>query len=128
MDGACKEKTTFICSYGTYQFEVMPFGLMILGATFQRMMDSIIANVRNVKCYVDDVVIHSATKEGQMVNLDTVMKLLLLCPLDDVDGAHGDAVKVEKIKSAKPSRIRKTCDHSSGSHPITIDSSKDSQR
>ncbi len=28
MDDACKEKTTFVCKYGTYQFEVMPFGLM----------------------------------------------------------------------------------------------------
>ncbi len=25
MDEACKEKTTFVCKYGTYQFEVMPF-------------------------------------------------------------------------------------------------------
>ena len=27
MDETCKEKTTFICIFGTYQFEVMPFGL-----------------------------------------------------------------------------------------------------
>ena len=25
MDDACKEKTTFICRYKTFQFEVMPF-------------------------------------------------------------------------------------------------------
>ena len=76
MDEACKEKTTFICRYGTYQFEVMPFGLMNSGATIQRMMDNILANVSNVKCYIDDVVIHSATEEEHMVHLETVMKLL----------------------------------------------------
>lgn len=37
----CKEKTTFVCRFGTYQFEVMPFGLMNAPSTSQRMMDQI---------------------------------------------------------------------------------------
>ena len=48
MEESCNEKTTIICRYGTFQFEVMPFGLMNSGATFQRMMDRILANVENV--------------------------------------------------------------------------------
>ena len=39
---ACKEKTAFICRYGTFQFAVMPFGLMNSQASFQRMMDRIL--------------------------------------------------------------------------------------
>ena len=35
----CREKTTFVCRYGTYQFIVMPFCLMNAPATFQRMME-----------------------------------------------------------------------------------------
>ncbi len=61
MKESCKEITTFICKYGTYQFEVMLFGLRNSGATFQRMMDNILANTENVKCYVNDVVVHSGT-------------------------------------------------------------------
>ena len=41
MDETSKEKMTFICKFGTYQFEVMLFGLKNSGATFQRMMDNI---------------------------------------------------------------------------------------
>ena len=53
--------TTFIFRYGTFQFEVTPFGLKNSGATFQGMMDNLFANVSNVKCYLDDVIVHSAT-------------------------------------------------------------------
>ncbi len=67
---------TFICKYGKYQFEVMPFGSRNSGATFQRMMDIILANTENVKCYVDDIVVHSATEEEQIAHLDKVMPLL----------------------------------------------------
>lgn len=63
MDEACKEKTTFICRYVTYKFDVTLFGLMNSGATFQRMMDNILANVDNVNCYIDDGVINSKTKK-----------------------------------------------------------------
>lgn len=76
MDEMCEEKTTFLCRYGTYHFEVMPFGLMNSGAMFQRMMDNILANISNLKCYIDDVVIYFATEEAHMVHLEMVLKLL----------------------------------------------------
>ena len=76
MDKACKKKTTFICRYGTFQLAVMPFRLLISGATFQRMMYSILTNVSNVECYIADVIIHSATEEEHIVHLEVFMKLL----------------------------------------------------
>ena len=51
-------------------------GLMNLGATFQRVMDKILANMDNVKCYIDDVVIHSRTREEHITRLRTVFELL----------------------------------------------------
>ena len=77
MDGMCKEKITFICKFGTYQFEVMPFGLKNSGATFQRIMDNILVNVSDVKCYVDDVFIYSATAESHIMHLENVFAFLL---------------------------------------------------
>ena len=126
MDEACKEKTTFICRYGTFQFEVMPFGLMNSGATFQRMMDKMLCNVKNVKCYVDDVVIHSATAEEHLEHLETVFKLLrkhglrlrlkkcsfmqprveLLGHIVDSNGVHVEDSKVDRVRKARAPRNR----------------------
>ena len=39
MDEACKEKTTSICNFGTYQFEVMLLVLRNSGATFQSELE-----------------------------------------------------------------------------------------
>ena len=64
MEENCKEKTTFICRYGTYQFEVMPFGLMNAPFTFQRMMDQVFQNLGFVRVYLDDVVVYSSDKES----------------------------------------------------------------
>ena len=77
MDERCKERITFICKFATYQLEVLPFELKSSGATFQRMMDNILLDVSKVKCYVDDVVIHSATADSHFKNLENVFALLL---------------------------------------------------
>ncbi len=59
MDKTCKKKAAFIFRYGTFQCEVMRFRIMNLQATFRRMMDSVLLNVNNVRCYIDDAVIFS---------------------------------------------------------------------
>lgn len=59
MSESCKEKTTFVCRCGTYQFDVMPFGLMNAPSTFQRMMDRLLGIFPFVKVYLDDLVIFS---------------------------------------------------------------------
>ncbi len=71
-----KEMATFICKYGAYQLEVMPFGLKNSGETIQRMIDNILTNTENVKCYVDDDVVHSATQEEHIAYLCKAMSLL----------------------------------------------------
>ena len=62
-----KEKTTFIYIYiyiRKVSLEFMPFELKNSGETFQRMMDYILVSLRNAKCFIDDLVIHSATAES----------------------------------------------------------------
>ena len=93
MNEMCKEKTNFICRFGTYQFEVMPFVLKNSSATFQRMMDNILVNVTNVKCYVDDVFGHSETEERHIKRLENVFALLL---------EHGFRIRLKKCCFMQP--------------------------
>ncbi len=61
MTEADKPKTAFTCRYGTYQFTVMPFGLMTAPGTFQRMMNTIFFELldKGVVIYLDDLLIYS---------------------------------------------------------------------
>ena len=71
----------------------MPIGLKNSGTTFLRMMDNILVNVSNVKCYVDDIVIHSATAESQVKHLENLFVLLL---------KHGPCIRLKKCLLMQP--------------------------
>ena len=43
MDEANQEKTLFVTSQGLFCYKVMPFGLKNMGATYQRLMNKMIA-------------------------------------------------------------------------------------
>jgi hypothetical protein len=60
-----KIKTSFTCRYGTYQFNVMPFGLSNAPASFQRMMNKVFFKLldQGVLCYLDDLLIYSRDVE-----------------------------------------------------------------
>nr|KYP59710.1 Retrovirus-related Pol polyprotein from transposon 17.6 [Cajanus cajan] len=61
MHPADEDKTAFIADQATYCYKVMPFGLKNAGATYQRLMDKVLADQlgRNVEAYVDDMVVKS---------------------------------------------------------------------
>ncbi|GJW63469.1 reverse transcriptase domain-containing protein [Tanacetum coccineum] len=60
-----EEKTAFITSQRIFCYTKMPFGLRNAGATYQRLVDKAFHKQigRNLKVYVDDLVIKSRTKD-----------------------------------------------------------------
>jgi len=67
-----EEKTAFMTERSCYCYKVMPFGLKNAGATYQRLMDKVLAPIfgRNVQAYVDDMVVTSLEKSGHVADLE----------------------------------------------------------
>ena len=57
MDPESQPKTAFCSHSGLYEFTVMPFGLCNAPATFQRLMETVLAGLARDKClvYLDDI-------------------------------------------------------------------------
>jgi hypothetical protein len=64
-------KTSFIKPYGTYCYITMPFGLKNAGATYQRCMQTCLAEQigKNVHVYVDDIAVKSKTRDKWLDDL-----------------------------------------------------------
>jgi len=65
-------KTTFMTELSCYCYTMMPFGLKNAGATYQRLMDRVLAPMigRNVQAYVDDMVVTSQVKDQHVVDIE----------------------------------------------------------
>ena len=63
MEGGSQEKTAFTTHRGLYEFKVMPFGLCNAPATFQRIMEGVLADLVQQKCliYLDDILVIGKT-------------------------------------------------------------------
>ncbi len=64
MDGSSRDKAEVIIGHDTFYFKVIPFGVMVRGATFLKMMNKILLIVAKVRDYVDDVVIFSKIRNN----------------------------------------------------------------
>ena len=113
MENYCKEKTTFIYRFGTFQFEVMPFVLMNAPSTFQRMMDFVFRTFDYVQVYLDDVIIDPSTISEQKKHLLGVIKVI---------SNHRLKLKVEKCSFAQ-FRVR-LLGHIVGRDGVSVDPKK----
>ena len=57
LDPRDREKMAFATPFGLHQFRVMPFGLCSAPATFQRLMEQVLAGLHWTTClvYPDDI-------------------------------------------------------------------------
>ena len=71
-----KGKSAFICSEGLYEFNVMPFGLCNAPATYQRLMNLLLAGLtwRSCLVYLDDILIFSPTFERHVEDVREVFQ------------------------------------------------------
>ena len=115
-----REKTAFTTPLGTYEFLVMPFGLINAPATFQRVMDRVFHEVtwKFVLVYIDDIIIYSKTYEEHLEHLKDVFtllgnaglkinlekcdffktKLIFLGHIITINGIAPDPAKIEKVQ------------------------------
>ena len=73
-----KEKMAFATPNGTYQFNVMPFGLANAPSTFQRLMQRVLQGLIPEKCldYVDDILVLGKAFAEHLQNLCDVFTRL----------------------------------------------------
>ena len=78
-----REKTSFICHRGSYQYRTMPFGLCNAGATFQRLMDVVLNGLSLQIClaYLDDVIVFSRELDEHLIRLRQVFERLQIAGL-----------------------------------------------
>uniref|UniRef100_A0A151UHE5 Retrovirus-related Pol polyprotein from transposon 17.6 n=1 Tax=Cajanus cajan TaxID=3821 RepID=A0A151UHE5_CAJCA len=73
-----EDKMAFVTDSANYCYEVMPFGLKNVGATYQRLMDKIFGDQigRNMEVYVDDMVVKSGDTLAHITDLAEVFRAL----------------------------------------------------
>ena len=68
--------SSFICHWGLFSFNVMPFGLCNAVATFQRTMETLLKGVESSTAYIDDVLTHSKRFQEDMKHLRRLLEKL----------------------------------------------------
>lgn len=69
-------KTAFVCHRGTFEFIRMPFGVAGGPATFQALMDKVLADIKHQFCmaFLDDVLIYSTSFEDHLSHIEEVLR------------------------------------------------------
>ena len=70
-----RDKTAFSTGKGLWQFRVMPFGLCNAPATFERLMEKVLAGLPLTVCliYLDDILVPGRTFDDQIRSLWLVL-------------------------------------------------------
>jgi hypothetical protein len=69
-----RKKTTFRGRNKLWEWLVMPFGLKNAHVFFQQVMDQILEGVNFLKCYIDDILLHSKGLLQHLAHLEELFK------------------------------------------------------
>ena len=75
VDPQSREKMAFVTQSGLFEFSVMPFGLKNAPATFQRLMETVLADL-NRSVYLDDIIVTGESFSEHVANLMQVLMRL----------------------------------------------------
>jgi transposase InsO family protein len=76
LDEESKPVTAFATANGLYEFNVLPFGLSIAPAVFQRSMNKLFMKMPFVAVYMDDIIVFSNSLADHEIHLQSVKKVL----------------------------------------------------
>ena len=78
LDPQSREKSAFTTPGGLFEFNRMPFGLCNAPATFQRLMQAVLAGLEGQTCfvYIDDILVCSRTFDDHLMHLKQVFERL----------------------------------------------------
>ena len=130
IDEQDKHKTAFVCEYGQYEFNRMPFGVTNAPSTFQRLMNWILNPVlyESVLVYHDDIIIFRKSVDELIEHIATVFKLLAENGLNP--GGAGHPLDIHRI-STHPIHVQSistSIDYLMDIHWISIGRRMDVQR
>ena len=76
LDERDKEKTAFSIGSGLWQFTVIPFGLSNAPATFERLMEQVLAglSLNTALIYLDDILVAGCCLAEHIDNLRVVLQ------------------------------------------------------
>ena len=78
MDPSDQEKTSFVTGQGTFCYQVMPFGLKNVGATYQRLVNKIFQKEigASIEVYIDDRLVKSVKVKLHVAHLAESFQVL----------------------------------------------------
>ncbi|XP_019244352.1 PREDICTED: uncharacterized protein LOC109224221 [Nicotiana attenuata] len=78
-----REKTSFIMNFGTYCYNMMPFGLKNAEATYQRLVNKMFENQigKIMEAYIDDMLVKSLNVEDHLKHLQENFDILRKCTM-----------------------------------------------
>lgn len=108
-----QEILTFSTPWGRFSYQRMPFGISSAPEVFQQIMKGLFENVPNVEISLDDILIHSTSREGLKRTTKTVLDIL-----------QKNGLKLNKDKCVFQKKSLKFLGHIISEHGLKVDLEK----